>query len=123
MNKSTTLSAISQKVAELEAQVTGNKEEDKSVGRLKRQARALKVCAALIDAYAPEDFSIGALDTELSAMITPKKGKEIIIDVNEGDNVLQVLEANQNIKDAYNRILKTCARKGLKIVGCDIVKA
>ena len=122
MNKSTTWVAISQKIAELDAQIAGNNKEDKSVGRLKRQARALRVISALME-YAPEDFSLGAsLDKDLDDMITPKKGKKIVFDIKEGDSVIELLDKYKDVKDGYHRILAQAEQMGLKMVGGILTK-
>ena len=46
-----------------------------------------------------------------------------VIEVHEGDNVLQLLEKYKDVKDAYTKIRKACDNAGLKINGASIVKA
>lgn len=50
-----------------------------------------------------------------------KRGTQII--VQEGDNVLQLLDKYKDIKDVWNKLKKACDESGLKIVGSDIVRA
>lgn len=123
MYKTATMSAIEQRIAELEDQIIDNEADKKSVGRLKRQARALKVCRALIDAYAPETFSIGALDIDLAHMIKPTKGKKMVFDIKEGDSIIELLSTYEAVKDGYHKIMAQAEEMGLKMVGGVLVKA
>ena len=56
--------------------------------------------------------------TELSQGIK----RPIIVEVHEGDNVLELLDKYNGVKDVYNKIKKACADAGLKIEGSSIVK-
>lgn len=46
-----------------------------------------------------------------------------IILVNEGDNVMVLLDKYKDVKDVYHKIQKACEAKGLKMEGANIVKA
>lgn len=65
----------------------------------------------------PED-----LDKTVRAII-PQEVKKTIIEVHEGDNVIQLLDKYNNVKDIYKKLMKACDDAGLKIVGQNIVKA
>lgn len=56
--------------------------------------------------------------TELSQGIK----RPIVVEVHEGDNVLELLDKYNGVKDVYNKIKKACADAGLKIEGSSIVK-
>lgn len=123
MVKANVLVAISQRVAELDAQVAKSKAEEKSVGRIKRQTRALKVIADLIQLYAPDEFMLtGLLNGELEAMINPSKGQKMVFEMKEGDSILDLLDRYEHVKDAYKRILAQADSMGLKLVGSTLVK-
>lgn len=111
-------SALESKISALETQVSANAAEDKSVGKLKRQARALKVIYGLINQYVTEDeMELGDnLETELTQMIDCKKGKSVTLIVHEGDLLGDLLEKYGNIKDVYHKLQKRCEELGLKIV-------
>ena len=123
MVKANVLVAISQRVAELDAQVTKSKAEEKSVGRSKRQARALKVIADLIQLYAPDEFMLtGLLNGELEAMINPSNGQKFVFEMKEGDSILDLLDKYEHVKDAYKRMMTQADAMGLKLVGSTLVK-
>ena len=65
----------------------------------------------------PED-----LEKDVRAII-PQEVKKTIIEVHEGDNVIQLLDKYSSVKDIYKKLTKACDDAGLKIVGQDIVKA
>lgn len=48
--------------------------------------------------------------------------RQVII-VNEGDDVMALLDKYKDVKDVYHKIQKACEAKGLKMVGANIVKA
>lgn len=56
--------------------------------------------------------------TELSQGIK----RPVVVEVHEGDNVLELLDKYNGVKDVYNKIKKACADAGLKIEGSSIVK-
>lgn len=65
----------------------------------------------------PED-----LEKDVRAII-PQEVKKTIIEVHEGDNIIQLLDKYNSVKDIYKKLTKACDDAGLKIVGQDIVKA
>lgn len=62
------------------------------------------------------------LEKDVRAII-PQEVKKTIIEVHEGDNIIQLLDKYNNVKDIYKKLTKACDDAGLKIVGQDIVKA
>ena len=48
--------------------------------------------------------------------------RQVII-VEEGDDVMVLLDKYKDVKDVYHKIQKACEAKGLKMVGASIVKA
>lgn len=62
------------------------------------------------------------LEKDISAII-PQEVKKTTIEVHEGDNIIQLLDKYNNVKDIYKKLTKACDDAGLKIVGQDIVKA
>ena len=65
----------------------------------------------------PED-----LEKDVRAII-PQEVKKTIIEVHEGDNIIQLLDKYNSVKDIYKKLTKACDDAGLKIVGQDIIKA
>lgn len=62
------------------------------------------------------------LEKDVRAII-PQEVKKTTIEVHEGDNIIQLLDKYNNVKDIYKKLTKACDDAGLKIVGQDIVKA
>lgn len=49
--------------------------------------------------------------------------RAVVIEVHEGDNVMELLEKYDGIKDIYKKLKKACEDAGLRIDGPTIVKA
>ena len=49
--------------------------------------------------------------------------RAVVIEVHEGDNVMELLEKYDGVKDVYKKIKKACEDAGLMIDGSTIVKA
>ena len=112
------LKALEAKIASLEADILAAEKEDKSSGKLKRQARALKVIKQLINDYIDEDdFELGNnMEDELLQMINCKKGKRVLLEVHAGDKLGDLLEKYSTVKDIYRKLQDRCNELGLKIV-------
>lgn len=112
------LKALEAKIAVLEADILAAEKEDKSSGKLKRQARALKVIKQLINDYIDEDdFELGNnMEDELLQMINCKKGKRVLLEVHEGDKLGDLLEKYSTVQDIYRKLQDRCKELGLKIV-------
>lgn len=118
MNKFETLKAIEGKVMALDAQVAEVKsaDKDKSVGRLKRQSRALKVISELITKWCPDEFKLD-LEDDLLAMIEARKGKTLI-EVHEGDSYIELITVKySDVRDIVTKINKQMEHKGLVLDG------
>lgn len=118
MNKFEMLKAIEGKVMALDAQVAATKEadKDKSVGRLKRQSRALKVIRELITKWCPDEFQLD-LEDDLLAMIEARKGKTLI-EVHEGDSYIELITVKYpDVRDIVAKINKQMEHKGLVLDG------
>ena len=112
MNKFETLKAIEGKVMALDAQVATSKEtdKDKSVGRLKRQSRALKVISELITKWCPDEFKLD-LEDDLLAMIEARKGKTLI-EVHEGDSFIELITVKYpDVRDIVTKINQQMGRR------------
>lgn len=55
--------------------------------------------------------------------IIPQEVKKTTIEVHEGDNIIQLLDKYNSVKDIYKKLTNACNDAGLKIVGQEIVKA
>ncbi len=118
MNKLETLKAIEGKVMALDAQVAEVKStsKDKSVGRLKRQSRALRVISELITKWCPDEFKLD-LEDDLLAMIEAKKGKTVI-EVHEGDSYIELITVKYpDVRDIVAKINTQMEHKGLVLDG------
>lgn len=49
--------------------------------------------------------------------------RAVVIEVHEGDNVMELLEKYDGVKDIYKKLKKACEDAGLRIDGPTIVKA
>ena len=116
VSKNELLDEIVQKVSELDAQVSANKTEEKSVGRLKRKARALRVIGSLISTFIEDDEFTFDMENEMLQMLECKKGKKITFDIKPGDKLMEVLEKYQDVKDVYNKVKKYAESHGMKLV-------
>lgn len=122
VNKAELLDEIVSKVSELDAQIKANKDEDKSIGRLRRKARALRVVGSLIATFVEDDEFTFDMEDEMLQMLECKKGKKIVFNIKEGDDILQKMDEYENVKDVYKRIMAQADKMGLKLVGSTLVK-
>lgn len=116
MIKSQVLDAINSKVAELAQQIAEAERAEKSVGKLKRQSRALVVISDLIEEFVDTETFTFTSEADLMQMIDCKKGKRLDFGIKSGDKLMDLLQKYSDVKDIYNKIQKECERKGLKIV-------
>lgn len=116
MVKATVLDAINVKVAELAQQIEEAQKADKSVGRLKRQSRALIVISDLIEEFVEDDEFTFTSEQDLMQMIDCKKGKRLDLGIKTGDKLMDLLQKYSDVKDIYHKIQRECETKGLKIV-------
>lgn len=115
------IDGLTRKMAEL-AQLVEKKSGNKNPDYYKtlKEYRMLRVIVGLID------NNIGIDQDTLAWLENYSKGSatgnKIVIAVHEGDNVLELLDKYNDVKDIYNRIKKAVDEAGLKIVGSSIVK-
>lgn len=67
-----------------------------------------------------EDIDLDEESINYILQYTTNKHNSVI--VNEGDDLLSLLEKYKDVKDVYNKIMKSCTEQGLKIDGNKIVK-
>lgn len=122
LNKVSVLDAIEVKIAGLAAQIAEDEAANKSVGRLKRQSRALKVISALIDDFIDdEDFEFSA-EADLMQMVDCKKGKVLrLTDLHEGMKIFEIMQKHENLK--YAKLKQKIEEAGFKVVLDHIEKA
>lgn len=110
------------RIAQLEKQIADRAAEDKKTGSQERKLRIVKLVVEMSE-HLDKEYKLsdeGAKTLEgLLAEYTPG----VHIEVKEGDNLIQLLEANKDVKNLYQKILKSCEKQGLKIDGVNIVKA
>ena len=110
------------RIAQLEQQIKTRESEDKSTGSQERKLRLVKLVVEMSEhldpTYRLSDESAKTLEGLLKEY-TPG----VSITVKEGDDLIQLLEANKSVKNLYAKILKSCEKQGLIIKGTKIVKA
>lgn len=119
MNNETLTQNMGNKVAEL-AQLVAGKAGKKNPDYYKtlKEYRMAKAIYGLLGAGIDKDTQDWL--EEYSTGVTGVN--KIAIVVHEGDNVLELLDKYNNVKDVYNKIKKAAEEAGLKIVGSTIVK-
>lgn len=122
VNKTALLVEIAQKISELDAQIKAAKDEEKSIGRIRRKVRSLKVVCSLISTFVEDDEFTFDMEDEMLQMLECKKGKRIVFDIKEGDDIIQKMDEYNNVKDVYKRMMAQADAMGLKLVGSTLVK-
>lgn len=122
MNKAEISVRLADTIQTLLDEVASNKEAGKSIGRIQRKAKLLGVVKELIEVYAPEEFSLTTA-ADLEQALNPKKGKKQVLEVKAGDNVIELLDKYNNVKDVYHKLQDAWTAAGLKMVGQVLVKA
>lgn len=124
MNKTEMTVRLTDTIQTLLAEVASNKEAGKSIGRIQRKAKLLGVIRELIDEYCPEEFTLQVQTAaNLEQALNPKKGKKVVFEVKEGDNVIELLDKYNDVKDVYHKLQDAWTAAGLKMVGQVLVKA
>ena len=115
------IDGLTRRVTEL-AQLVEKKKDNKNPDYYKtlKEYRMLRVIVGLID------NNIG-IDQDTQAWLEDYSkgsatGNKVVIVVKEGDNVLELMDKYQDVKDVYNRIKKAAAEVGLRLDGGVIVK-
>lgn len=99
---------------------SGNKNPD--YYKTLKEFKLWKIIAGLIN-----DMEVGEIrinNTLQSYFVELSQGikRGTVIEVHEGDNVLELLDKYKDVKDVWNKLRKACDEAGLKIAGLDIVR-
>ena len=119
MNNEALLHAMENKVAEL-AQLVEKKSGNKNPDYYKtlKEFRLVRVVVGLLGAGIDQDTQTWLEEYSQSSVT----GNRIVIPVKEGDNVLDIMDKHQDVKDIWNRVKKAVSDAGLRIEGSVIVK-
>ena len=107
-----------EELAQLVEKKSGNKNPD--YYKTLKEYRMLKVIVGLIDNNIGIDQDTQSWLEEYSQ--GSASGNKIVIEVKEGDNVLELMDKYESVKDVWNRIKDAVAKAGLRIEGSVIVK-
>lgn len=95
--------------------------ERKAAARASRKLRQISAIEELLKNLA-EGSKLSEDTTEYISTLTEEYTPGTSIDVQEGDNLIELLEEYKDVKDLYKKILKQCEKKGLQIKGTEIIK-
>lgn len=122
MNKTTIISQVATKVAEMEELLdtllhSDVSENTKRTQKFQRQTAIhnLKVLQAIVEQSSNEEFKLkGDIEKWYTSMITlTSKRKTPSVILHEGDNILQVMQESNK---TYDQIKKIAEKQGLKMV-------
>ena len=117
MLKSNLINACLEKEKALEQQIAANSEADKSVGRLKRQCRAIRVIRQIVEANCGDEVKMtNETEDELTAIIEPSRSHSSVV-VHEGDTLLELWQKYSEVPDMMAKINRACDKAGLIIDG------
>lgn len=117
MFKMDLINACLEKEQALESAIKSNAEADKSVGRMKRQQRAIRVIRWLVEQNCAEEVAMtDELEVDLMAILEPSKGRSSVV-VHEGDTLLELWQKYSEVPDMMAKINKACDKAGLIIDG------
>lgn len=117
MKKNELVEACLQKEQALEQQIAANSEAEKSVGRLKRQQRAIRVIRSIVEQNCSEEVKMtNETEDELMAIIEPSRSHQSVV-VHEGDTLLELWQKYSEVPDMMAKINKACDKAGLIIDG------
>ena len=117
MKKTDLVAACTQKEQALEKQIAANSKEEKSIGRLKRQQRAIRVIRQLVEQNCSEEVKMSnEVEDELMAIIEPSRSHQSVV-VHEGDTLLELWKKYSEVPDMMAKINKACDKAGLIIDG------
>lgn len=91
-------------------------------GRDIKQLEVIKELLTIIGDKAEVSITTRDVLESLTTLTSERKAR-YTVEVNEGDNVLELLEKYKDVKDIYSKIKKAAEEKGLKIAGTSVVKA
>lgn len=95
--------------------------ERKAAARAQRKLRQISAIEELLKNLV-KDAKLSEDTQDYISTLTEEYTPGTSIDVQEGDNLIELLEEYKDVKDLYKKILKQCEKKGLQIKGTEIVK-
>lgn len=117
MLKMDLITACLEKEKALEQQIAANSEAEKSVGRLKRQQRSIRVIRQLVEQNCEDWVAMtDELEDELMAIIEPSKGRSSVV-VHEGDTLLELWQKYSEVPDMMKKVNAQLEKNGWVIDG------
>ena len=124
MKKNEMLGMANGKVEELGHLVeskSGNKNPD--YYKTLKEYKLWCIIQGLLENMGEEDVHISYLTETYFKECAAGIKRAVVIEVHEGDNVMDLLEKYDGVKDIYKKLKKACEDAGLRIDGPTIVKA
>lgn len=100
---------------------SGNKNPD--YYKTQKEFRMWKIVQGLLEDMGEGEVHLTEEVQGYFSLLTMGDSNRVVIEVHEGDNVLELLDKYKDVKDVWNKIKKVCDTAGLKIVGSSVVKA
>lgn len=117
MFKMDLINACLEKEKALEQQIAANSEAEKSVGRLKRQQRAIRVIRSIVEQNCSEEVKMtNETEDELMAIIEPSRSHQSVV-VHEGDTLLELWQMYNEVPDVMKKINAQLEKNGWVIDG------
>lgn len=117
MFKMDLINACLAKETALEQQIAANSEAEKSVGRLKRQQRAIRVIRQLVEQNCEDWVAMtDELEDELMAMLEASRGRSSVV-VHEGDTLLELWQKYSEVPDMMKKVNAQLEKNGWVIDG------
>lgn len=93
--------------------------ERKAAARAQRKLRQIAVFEELLDGFNVAELSDDSY--EYIQSLTEEYTPGTKLDIQIGDNLMELLEEYKDVKDLYKKILKWCDKNGAQIKGTEIV--
>ena len=118
MKKSTLTEACINKEQALEQKINANTDAEKSVGRLKRQQRAIRIVRQLVEQNIEGDdvAMTSDLEDDIMSMLEASRGRSSVV-VHEGDTLLELWQRYNNVPDMMKKINSQLEKNGWVING------
>lgn len=121
MNIKETLQMINKREDVLETKCSDSTKKNPDYYKSLKELKMTQFIKELLMYKYPENTELCSSDEEIVNNLFTTRCKTQVV-VNEGDNVLELLDKYKDVKDIYQKIKKVCENTGLKIVGSDIVR-
>lgn len=112
MKKYEMIAALDSKIMQLEVAIKKGKDDEKSVGRLKRQVRPLYVIKTLVEIIDNEEIIMGACQKDFNQLIECSKG-HTKYEFEEGMTVNELLATYSNL--SFAKMNEKLEKAGLKL--------